>query len=258
MSLPRSNAENDKILTISQATPFQALIGGDAPTAETALHACMVIVVREDHEEGRGALGGGTIVTRNRVITAAHVVRDAISVTVGYYTGSIVPANLRSAEATFWQPFASFDEITLLDDVAVIQFRANTFPELNVIAITSEATVAAATAANLASYGFTTSTGESPSQVPLLAAHTVEAECAEALNATESHICAIATAPTVVCKGDNGSGLFVGTDAAKILIAVVSTLVTDCLTAAPTAFTNLGLPRIQAFLASQGIEPPTA
>lgn len=214
-----------------------------------------MIVTRDDHEEGRGALGGCSIVSRNRAITAAHVVREAISVSVGFYVGALEPRNLRRAEATFWQPFSAFDELNLLNDIAVLQFWTNAFPALNVIAISNAETVAAATAASLASYGFT-GAGGAPSRTPLLAPHIVQA-CAAPLDAlvTETHICAATTAPIVVCQGDNGSGLYTGTGAAARLIGVVSTLSTDCTTAAQTAFTALGDPWIQRFLVSQGVEP---
>lgn len=214
----------------------------------------MVIVVREDHEDGRGALGGGTIVSRSRVVTAAHVVRNALSVAVGFYVNTVVANNLRRADATFWQPFNTFQGATLLDDVAILQFRDNAFPAANVIPISNAAEVAVATTARLASYGFTTETGSTASRVPLLAVHTV-AKCIAALNATESHFCAIATAPSVVCHGDNGSGLYIGEGVSRRLVGVVSTLVTDCITAAQSAFTNLGDPRIQRFLVSQALKP---
>lgn len=229
-------------------------IGGTPVLAETSLHACMVIVVREDHEDGRGALGGGSIVSTSRVVTAAHVIRGALSVAVGFYVNSLVASNLRRADATFWQPFSSFEGATLLDDVAILQFRANSFPAANVIPISNAEEVAVSTSARLASYGFTTATGSTASRVPLLAVHTVQA-CVAALNATESHFCAIATSPSVVCNGDNGSGLYIGDGAARRLVGVVSTLVTDCTTPAQTAFTNLGDQRIQRFLVSQSVTP---
>lgn len=216
----------------------------------------MVIVVREDHEQGRGALGGGSIVSTSRVVTAAHVIRGAISVTVGYYVNNLNANNLRSAEATFWQPFSSFEGATLLDDVAILQFRANLFPAANVIPISNAPEVDADTAASVAGYGFTTAVGKTASTTPLLAAHTVQL-CEEPLleKVQESHICAIATAPSVVCNGDNGSGLYIGSGASARLVGVVSTLMTTCTTPGQTAFTNLGEPRIQRFLISQGVTP---
>lgn len=169
------------------------------------LHAVLVVVIREDHDAGRGAIGGGVIVSRNRVITAAHVVVDYKEVQVGFYQNSVVPTNFRSAVASFVQPMAGFVPETLFNDIAVLQFRGTPFPAANVIALTSMALPTGA--ASLASYGFTSPADTQPSRVPLLAEHTV-AECDVELNATETHFCALASGVTYVCPGDSGSGLY--------------------------------------------------
>lgn len=210
-------------------------------------------MTRDDHEEGRGALGGCSIVSRSRALTAAHVVRDAESVSVGFYVGGFERRNLRRAEATFWQTFSDFEAATLRNDIAVLQFAATAFPAASVIAVSRAPTTAAATAASLASFGFSAAGGP-PSTVPLMAPHTVAA-CAAPLVTTDTHICATTAAPIVVCEGDNGSGLYTGTGATARLVGVVSTLLSDCTTAAQTAFTNLGNERIQRFLLSQNVVP---
>lgn len=165
----------------------------------------LVIVYRADHEAGRGAIGGGSIVSQNRVITAAHVVVDQLSIEVGFYISSVLPANLRTAAPFFVQTMTGFDPATLHNDIAVLQFRLTPFPTANIIPLTN---VASPTGdASLASYGFTTPTDTRPSLLPLLAEHTIDT-CAATLGTTETHFCATATAPAVVCPGDNGSGLY--------------------------------------------------
>lgn len=183
---------------------IQPRVGGEAVQANV-LHAVLVIVIREDHDEGRGAIGGGVIVTRNRVITAAHVVVDYQEVQVGFYQNSVVAANFRRADPSFVQTMTGFDPVTLFNDIAVLQFRGTPFPAANVIALTS---VALPTGdASLASYGFTSPLDTQPSRLPLLAEHTV-ATCIAELNVTESHFCALASGVAYVCPGDNGSGLY--------------------------------------------------
>lgn len=242
-------------ITLYQANTV-GRIGGGAADAVGAFHACMVIVVRDDHEDGRGALGGGSIVSRNRVLTAAHVVRDALSIAVGFYVTDLTERNLRRGDATFWQKFSSFDPVTLLDDIAVLTFRANAFPQANVIPISNAAAPAVGAATSLASYGFTQPDGTTGSRRPLLAPHLVQACVAPLLEVkTDTHFCALSTAPAIVCTGDNGSGLYTGTGATARLVGVVSTLRTDCSAVVQTAFTALGDERIQRFLVSQALEP---
>lgn len=53
-------------------------VAGSAPIEDPALalHACILLVERRPglDEEGMVRLGGGSIVSRNRVVTARHVV----------------------------------------------------------------------------------------------------------------------------------------------------------------------------------------
>lgn len=51
-------------------------VGGGIPgTVENAPHACLLLVSRADLEADGVAFGSGSIISQNRVITAAHVVR---------------------------------------------------------------------------------------------------------------------------------------------------------------------------------------
>lgn len=59
-----------------QAIPtlFRGRIAGGEVTTD-APHSCILLVFREDLGDGQAALGGGSIVSRNRIVTAAHVIR---------------------------------------------------------------------------------------------------------------------------------------------------------------------------------------
>lgn len=176
-----------------------------------------MLVTRPDIEEGLAGLGGGTIVTRNRVLTAAHVVRAADSVTVGFYSTSFEASRFRTASAEYFLPLQGYAIPTFLNDLAVLSFADNTFPAANVIPV-AISLPSVGSAATLASYGFTTATSETPNQFPLLAEHTIDTCTATAVAFTPSHFCAGAPAPAVVCPGDNGSGLFIGEGASKRLV----------------------------------------
>lgn len=194
----------------AQASVIQPMVGGGAEVAEDALHSCLLLVIRADLEpENMVALGCGSIVSRRRILTAAHVVVNATSVQAGFYNRRMVAANLRRVDSTYIQPIQSFESVTFQNDLAVIQFAANSFPVSNVIPIA----IATPTSgeAFLAGYGFINATSEEPNLLPLLAPHTVLAACSETVNGTETHFCAQATAPAVVCPGDNGAGLYTGT-----------------------------------------------
>lgn len=203
----RNHSNEYLLLKAAEIGPF---VGGGSEIAENALHACLLLVVREDLEpENKVALGCGSIVSRSRIITAAHVVEDATVVQAGYYNRRIVAANLRRADSIYVQPIRGFDILTFESDLAIVVFEENSFPIGNVIPIAAATPTAGE--AFLAGYGFQNATAEEPSLLPLLAPHTVLAECPEAINGTETHFCAAATAPAVIFPGDNGAGLYTGT-----------------------------------------------
>lgn len=208
-------------LLIKQNSSIKAInfgrIGGPATQAVDALHAVLVLVEREDITEGNIAIGSGSIVTRNKVLTCAHVVRAATGVSVGFYNARFESIRFRLSKAEYWLPLQGFNSQTFENDLAVLFFPTNSFPAANVIpvAITQPET---GSAAFLASYGFTSPESKAPTQFPLLAAHTV-ATCTDIIKATPSHFCAGATAPAVVCPGDNGGGLYFGDGPARRLVS---------------------------------------
>lgn len=105
-----------------------------------------------------------------------------------------------------------YDEETRENDISILIFRqANVFPAANVITINVNAAhVASGQGLTLASFGFTTPQSTGPSQFAMQGLQTNVVTCIDTLNATQSHFCAtdISTPPTIVCFGDNGSGLF--------------------------------------------------
>lgn len=202
-----------------QANPYvQTRIGGPATPATDAFHSVLIFVKRPDTTDNRVAFGCGSIVSRNIVLTAAHVVRAATEVTVGFYNTRFEANRFRRPTAEYWLPLQGYNSTTFLNDLAVIFFPTNTFPTANVIQV-GLTQPAAGIAATLASYGFTTPGSTSPNQFPLLAANTI-ATCTTILSHTPSHFCAGATAPAVVCPGDNGAGLYTGVGPARRLVSL--------------------------------------
>lgn len=112
-----------------------------------------------------------------------------------------------------------FDEETRENDLSILIFRqALVFPAANVIPINVNPSHAAAgQSLTLASFGFTTPQSTGPSQFAMQGLQTNVVTCDTALNATATHFCAldVSTPPTVVCFGDNGSGLFAPPPAAQ-------------------------------------------
>lgn len=227
------------------------IAGGEAAT-DAERHAVMLLVQRADTGAGRAAMGGGSIVSRNRVLTAAHVVNGMISVQVGFFNGAVRENRFRRADATYTQPIRSFDVSTFANDVAVLQFATNVFPLANVIAI-SAAAPAVSDAAALASFGFTAPGSLVPVQIPNVSRQTI-ATCTTVVNATASHFCALATGTSVVCGGDNGSGLYTGDGAARRLVGIVSLIQPGCAGATRlTGYARLDTEEVQTFLASQNV-----
>lgn len=235
---------------------IQPRIGGSTKKATNELHSVIVMVERADLAAGIAGFGGGCIVSRTRVLTAASVVRGATKVHVGFYNARFEANRFRRATAEFILPQTGFNTTTHLNDLAVLSFADNTFPAANVISV---AIAAPTGAAIMASYGFTAADVTTPNQFPLLADHTV-ATCTEIVKTTTSHFCAGATSPAVVCPGDNGSGLFTDAEDARRLIGIASIINSGCVvdsSGGPTlvGFTNLSSENTQNFLRSQGIVP---
>lgn len=190
--------------------------GASPPTVvPDALHAVMLIAL-EETTDTFGRLGGGSIVSRNRVLTTAALVADAKDVRMWFYITDLTAANRRQARQEWIQPNNRFDSKTLLNDIAVITFKADVFPELNVIKLAKAAT-AADTEATLLGYGFDTADAVGAQREPLVSAHKVIAECPTTIGASASHLCATATT-NVVCPGDQGSGLYTGTGVNRRLV----------------------------------------
>lgn len=173
-----------------------------------ALHALIVMVTRADIAAGFAAFGGGIIVSRNRGLTAAHVVVGATKIEVGFYNTRIEASRFRKVESDYWLPLQGFNATTFENDLAVLFFPDNAFPAPNVIQV-AIVVPTTGSAAVLASYGFTSANATAPSQFPLLANSTI-ASCMPIINMTTTHYCAGATAPAVACLGDTGSGLYSG------------------------------------------------
>lgn len=191
------------------------MIGGVTTVAENAFHAALLLVERKDLHD-RMALGCGSIVSRSRILTAAHVVRGATSVQAMYYQRRFTPEQARHVQSIYVQPFQRFVFQTLENDLAVVVFAPYTFPSANVIPIAADYPTGGA--AFVAGYGFQTSSSTAPSMVPLLGPLTVRTVCSNAVNSTESHFCAVANHPAVLCPGDNGAGLYTGTGNNLILV----------------------------------------
>lgn len=263
---------------------FQNFVGGGAAAALLAQHSALLLAVPDPASQNRGNLGGGSIVTRNRVLTTATLVDEARLVRAWFYDGDMaVVANQRRANSIWIQPMSGYDPETRLNDIAVVVFRADIFPVLNVIPV-RQAAAPETGAASFAGWGFVAGDSTQASRQPLLAAHTLQT-CAADFGQSASHLCALAVSPAVVCSGDVGNGLWLpveGTPPTKSLvggrfflfsfsricvtkecvlffmfqIGVLSRLSnTDCSTAAVSSFTSLSDATIQQFLASQQITP---
>lgn len=237
----------------AQSEPLPAQhprIANGQPATAAELHACILLIRRNNIANGQAAMGSGSIVSRNRVLTAAHVITGATAVTVGFYSGRMQINRFRRANATYAQPMQSFDVVTFANDLAVLQFDTNVFPALNVIAIGS----AAATGTTfVASYGFTGPNSLEPSQIPNVAEQRV-GPCDGTLETTPEHFCATAQGTTVVCLGANGAGLYAGAGADRRLVGVASLVQPQCAGAGRvTAYARLTGDAVEGFLRSQGL-----
>lgn len=64
---------NDE-LRYKATNAVRRLGGGGAIQATNAAHACLILVRKPELNEINAYLGGGSIVSRNRVLTSAHLV----------------------------------------------------------------------------------------------------------------------------------------------------------------------------------------
>lgn len=229
-------------------------IAGGSPATDNERHAVILLVQRPDIGDDQAALGGGSIVSRNRVLTAAHVVNGMTSVQVGFFNGAVQANRFRRADASYTQPIRSFDVKTFANDVAVLQFATNVFPQANVIAI---GTALPTGPVELASFGFTMPGSLVPTQIPNTAQLTIS-ECTSVVNHTASHFCALSQGTYVICGGDNGSGLYAGEGATRQLVGIVSLIQPGCAgTARLTGFARLHTEPVLAFLNSQNVPVAT-
>lgn len=181
-------------------------VAGAPTVAENALHACLLLIERNDLNN-QLAMGSGSIVSRSRILTAAHVVRGATGVQAGYYLRWVTLTQLRRADSIYVQPMHTFNSQSFEDDLALVIFPHNSFPMDNVIPIALNAPTASASVF-VAGYGFDSATSITPLMVPLLASLTMSIGCTDAVAATGSHFCALVNNPAALWPGDNGAGLY--------------------------------------------------
>lgn len=184
---------------------------------EDALHSVLLVAL-ELATDSFGKLGGGSIVSQNRIITCAALVDKAEDVRIWFYRNDLTAENRLQSRQIWIQPNNRFEAITLLNDIAVITFKDIFFPT-NIIKLVLE-NAPPATDALVVSYGFISSDSTTALSIPVASAHTIDGECLAALNATTTHFCATAT-QYVLCPGDQGSGIFTGTGINRRLVSSV-------------------------------------
>lgn len=195
--------------------------GGASPPAvpEDGLHTCMLIAVRIAGDLF-GNLGGGSIISHNRILTSADLVSDAAEVRIWFYRTDFDPANRFQSRGIWTQPSSQFVVTSRINDIAVVTFNQNIFYPDNIIKIVLPPPVTAGTAASVISYGFTTPGSVAGTTIPLESAHTVDATCPASVAGTATHFCATATTH-FLCPGDLGSGIFTGTGINRRLVRYV-------------------------------------
>ncbi|KAJ6647734.1 Trypsin Blo t 3 [Pseudolycoriella hygida] len=228
---------------VAQNSPIHTRVGGNVP-AETAPHACMVLVHRTDLEgTNTAALGGGSIISSRHVLTAAHLVQGSV---IRYQIGFIVGTARRLVEATFRLIHEEFDNTDFKNDIALIFLQGTaTFPLANAITISIEpAAPTTGTALITAGFGFTAANSTGASSSPFASNQAVAAVCEfDNFELTDTHFCATdESGATWVCPGDNGSGAY--SEGASIaenrLVGIVSRVLTGCAESQLTGYTIVG------------------
>lgn len=190
--------------------------------AADAFHSAMLLAVPDTTAANTGLLGGGTIVTRDRIVTTATLAEGAQLIRAWFYrTDMNDPTDVRQTRSVWIQTMPGYDWETRANDIAVVMFPTNIFPVANMIPVRATAAPTAGTAASMAGWGFVNGDAVAGTRQPLLAAHAVQ-DCAAPLASSASHFCALATAPAVVCPGDIGNGLWVTVDGQTPPRALVS------------------------------------
>jgi len=225
--------------------PLRGRIGGNE-AAESAPHACMVLVHRVAlNGTGTAALGGASIISNRHVVTAAHLVQGD---NIRYQIGFVVGTSRRLVESNFRLIHEQYNATNFLNDIALLFLQGTaTFPLANVIIIsTDEAQPAAGDQAVAVGFGFTAANSTGASSNPYAAAQAVANECQfDTFNTTDSHFCAIDEGgSTWVCPGDNGAGLFTQgatEDEPNRLVGIVSRVLTGCAEPQLTGYTRVSL-----------------
>lgn len=198
--------------------PFQALsatqqltsrVGGGVP-AESAPHACMILVNRVNPDgTGEAVLGSGSIISTRHVVTAAHLVEGN---NINYQIGFIDGNNRRHHTATFRLIHEDYNSTDFSSDIALIFLRGDDrFPAANAIALTTDFDAPTnGRALKTAGYGLSSADSTGGTCDPYAADQHVASSCAFAnFELTDTHFCAEdSSAATWVCPGDNGAGAF--------------------------------------------------
>lgn len=219
--------------------PIQSRVGGGVG-AVNASHACMVLVHRTSIAPDV-VLGGGTIVSPRRVLTAGHLVHGTNSL---YQVGFFVLTSRRMAESTFVLIHSDFNITSYASDIALIFMNSDVFPVANVIPIsTTPGQPAAGSVARLVGFGFTNAASTGASINPYAAAQNIANACViENVVVAPTHVCAIdPSGATYICPGDNGAGLYVpgATPELNLLVGIASRILFGCNATQLTAYTRV-------------------
>lgn len=178
-----------------------AISNGNVATG-SADHACMVLVIRKALEgTDTAALGGGSIVSRRHVLTAAHLV---YGVNNKYQINFFLGTSRRQFNSTFALQHENFDLESYSYDVALIFLQGKDFfSDLNIIPI-STVEVGSALVARTIGYGFTSADSAVASVIPMAANQTVASYCLlDPYPNADTHFCA-SDSSAIICPGDNG------------------------------------------------------
>lgn len=158
-------------------------------------------------------LGSGSIVSLRHVLTAAHVVFGQNNV---FRINFVVGTSRRSFDSNFALIHEGFDKVNNANDLALIFIQGgNTFPVNSIIPISTEVLQPGATC-TVSGHGFTSieSIGFASVQSHSASQRIANSCQFEELQVAPSHFCAIdemSTPRGIVCRGDNGAGLYTTT-----------------------------------------------